>query len=423
MKRTAPDRTTSQPKPVQRLTVKEGNLKARITLVILAVVVAVAAFAVGMHSLTSVDTGWRQVEATSSGAMNCSQDFQFDYYLGGRGASAVAELKAVTALYTQAAEHAHQVFNSQEVAGETNNLFVLNRNPNTPIQVDALLYQAFQQVESSGSRFVYMGPALAEYTSLFFCNEDWETEGFDPYQNQELRSYLTQLATFAGDDQSISVKLLGDNTLQLNVSEEYAAFARENGVTNLVDFAWTKNAFIIDYMAQVMTEKGYTRGAISSYDGFVRCLGEEGLQYSFNLYDSLPGGLVCQAAQLSYAGNTSLVHLHGFPINTERETNYYQFRDGTVRTAYLDMNDGLCKAAVPTLIATSAKAGCAEMLLDMLPLYARDELDQQALLRQTAQGVYPLYIQEKQIITTSPGVTISKVLEGYRVTAPEEATE
>lgn len=421
MKRTAPDRTVGQPKPVKRVEVKEGHFKARVTLVILAIVVALAAFSAGVAALTSASDGWQEIEATSSGKMNCSQDFYFNYYLGASGMSATAELKAITTLYTQATEHAYQVFNVQGVADDFNNLYYLNRNPNTPVEVDELLYRAFQQVNALDSRYVFMAPVLAEYTSLFYCAEDWETEGFDPYQNDELRDYMAQVAAFARDSRAISVTLLGDNTLQLNVSEEYAAFAKENGVVNLVDFDWMKNAFIIDYLAQVMEENGFTRGAISGYDGFVRCLGEEQLSYSFNLYDRLESGSICTAGRLNYAGGTSLVHLHSFVLNPDKETYFYQFADGTVRTAYVDMADGLCKQSLPVLIGTSRSTGCAEVLLRLLPYYAADELDEAGLLGLAEQGVYPTYIQDRKIISTSPDVTVDALYDGYTM-AKENVT-
>lgn len=418
MKRIAPDRTVGQPKPVKRVEVKDGNMKARITLVILAIMVAVAAFTTGVAALTSVSNGWQEIEVSSSGAMNCSQDFYFNYYLGASGVSATAELKAVTALYTQATEHAYQVFNSLAPAEDFGNLFYLNRNPNTPVQVDELLYRAFEQANGLGSRYVFMAPVLAEYTSLFYCTEDWETEGFDPYQNDELREYLAQAAAFARDPAAISITLLGDNTLQMNVSEKYAAFARENDIINLVDFDWMKNAFIIDYLAQVMEAGGYTRGAISSYDGFVRCLGEEQLIYSFNLYDRLESGSLCTAGRLNYIGGTSLVHLHSFVLNPEKETYAYQFADGTVRTAHVDMADGLSKQSLPALIGTSHTAGCAEILLRLLPYYATDHLNEAALLGTTAQGIYPVYVRDKQIISTSPDVTIDQLFDGYTLAQP-----
>lgn len=418
MKRTAPDRTAYQPKPVERVELDEKNTKARITLVILAVVIAVIAFGYAIGSSTSVDHGWREIEADGAAGMNCSQDFQFNYYLGGSGMSAAAELKAITNLYTQATTTAYHAFNANELGQGTNNLFFLNRNVNTPIQVDPVLYQAFETVNSLDSRYVFMAPVFAEYHSLFFCSEDWETAGFDPYQNEDIRQYVAQVAAFARSPEHVRIDLMGDHTLQLTVSDEYLAFAKENGIVNLVDFYWMKDAFIIDYLARVMEENGYNRGAISSYDGFVRCLSADQLGYSFHLYDLLEGSTVCKAARLNYTGCTSLVHLHSFPLNKEKELYFYQFDDGTVRTPHVDMADGLSKTALPALIGTSRTVGCAEMLLRLLPYYAADNLDAAGLRR--LEGIYPLYCTEKRIMTTTPDVTLDEVFEGYEVIPPEK---
>lgn len=417
MKRTAPDRTAHQPRPVERVEVNEGNVKARIIYLILAILIAVIAFVYAMNTSTSVDTGWHEIEADTA-EMNCGQDFVFNYYLGGGGVSVAAEYKALVLLYTQACEDAYRAFNVQEMFEGTRNLFYLNRNPNTPLQVEPVLYQAFELLNRLNSRYVFLAPVYAEYHSLFFCNEDWETAGYDPYQNEDISAYFQQVADFAGNPEHIRVELLGDNTLQLVVSEEYAAFAKENGISTYADFYWMKNAFIIDYLAQVMEEHGYNCGAISSYDGFVRCLGEEQLKYSYDYYDLLRDNVACKAARLNYAGGTSLVQLRSFPLNPQKEMYYYQFGDGSVRTAYADMKDGKSKEVVPTMIATSRKVGCAETLLRLLPYYAADVLDTAGLEQLTEESVYPLYSVDGQITATSPDVALDEVFEGYEVLIP-----
>lgn len=417
MKRTAPDRTARQPRPVERVEVHEGNVKARIIYLILAILIAVIAFVYAMNASTSVDAGWHEIEADTA-EISCGQDFVFTYYLGGAGVSAAAEYKALVLLYTQACEDAYRAFNAQEMFEGAGNLFSLNSSPNTPLQVEPMLYQAFERLNRLNSRYVFLAPVYTEYHSLFFCNDDWETAGYDPYQNEDISAYFQQVADFAGNPEDIRVELLGDNTLQLVVSEEYAAFAKENGISTYVDFYWMKNAFIIDYLAQVVEEHGYNRGAISSYNGFVRCLGEEQLKYSFDYYDLLKESVACKAARLNYAGGTSLVQLRSFPLNPQKEMYYYQFEDGSVRTAYADIKDGKSKEAVPTMIATSREAGCAEMLLRLLPFYAADALDAAGLEQLTAEAIYPLYSLDRKITATSPDVTLDEVFEGYEVLAP-----
>lgn len=419
MKRTAPVRTTFQPRPVDRVEVHDRHAGVRIILAALAVVIAVAAFAWAIGALTRVDQGWREIEVSSSGEMNCSQDFIFSYDLGGSGISAAAELKAITALYTEATERAYRVFSVYEPCEGDNNLYALNRSVNTPVQVDPLLYQAFELVERLGSRYVYLAPVYAEYHSLFFCSEDWETQGFDPYQNEDVRLFMEQAAAFARSPADVRVELLGNSTLRLTASDAYLAFAEEYGIVDLVDFSLMKNAFVIDALAQVMEDAGYNRGVISSYDGFVRSLSAPQLSYAYNLYDQPQERQVCKAARLSYGGGTSLVNLRSFPLNRQKEIYFYVFADGTVRTAYADLKDGMSRSALPSLLATSHSAGCAETLLRLLPFYAAETLDEAGLLTLAEQGIFPLYPLNGRIVATDSGVTLDEVAEGYQVIRPE----
>ena len=58
----------------------------------------------------------------------------------------------------------------------------------------------------------------------------------------------------------------------MSVSDDYLAFAEKNFISDFIDFSWMKNAFITDYVADVMIDNGYTLGSLTSYDGFTRNL-------------------------------------------------------------------------------------------------------------------------------------------------------
>lgn len=413
MKRTAADRTARQPKPVERVEVNEKGTKKRIVLLIVAILVALGAFGYAIGTLTKVETGWYVIEATSASEMNCAQDFVFRYYLGHSGIGAAAENKALSMLYTEATEKAYQIFNARENSLPYNNIYFLNRNLNQPVQVDEALYDAFALVEKTGSRYMYLGPAFQEYHSLFFCTEEWETEGFDPYRNEDQKAYLAQVAAFANDPAHIQLQLMGENTVQLNVSEAYQAFAKEYGIRDYLDLYLMQDAFIIDYLANTLQEAGYTMGVLSSYDGYTRCLSEKALDYANPVYAQVDALHVTEVARVQYPGGTSMVQFHSMPINPQKELYYFQFKNGDTRTAYLDEKDGLCKEALPLLSATSRDMGCAETALRLMPLYAADVLDTKALQTLAEEGIYPLYCENNTVFAADPQMTVNILTEGY----------
>jgi len=414
MKRTVRDRTENRPQAVERIELDEGHSRARVVILILAIVVALTAFGYGIVNKATVNSGWRDIEVNSR-EINCGQDFVFTYHLGSSGISAAREAKALTIVYTEACETAYRVFSSRDWFEDVGNLCAVNVNVNQPVRVHPALYEAFELMERLDSRYAYLAPVYDEYSSVFFCNDDWETAGFDPWQNEDVAAYCARAAGFARNADDVRVQLLGDNTVRLNVSDEYLAFAEEYGIERFVDFYWMTDAFVIDYLAQQLRDAGYTLGALSSHDGFVRCLGGEGMSFSYMVHDIPAEGLIAAVARMDYPGDTALVNLHSFPLNTQKEIYYYQFEDGTFRSAIADIEDGLSKGVTPAMIATSDSVGCAEMLLKLLPLYATDTLDEAALAALTEEKIHPLYCLGSEIVTTDPSVTLADVAEGYTV--------
>jgi hypothetical protein len=392
MSRTAKNRDLPHPKPVQKIELSEKNVKLRILFIVLFLALALAAFTRGIQGLLTTESGYVTITPQSSAELNCSSEFVFQYNLGAGHASATAEKKAITALYTDAAVTAFQVFHKEQAFDGVYNVYYINQHPGEVIEVDELLYQAFLQLEESGRRDLYLAPIYAEYENLFGCQEDSLAYNFDPYRNEELREEFAKTAEFINDPDAVQVVLLGDNKIKLQVSEEYAAYWEETGYASYIDFSWMKNAFIIDYLADVMMENGYTRGSISSYDGFVRNLDDSGNAYSFNLYDRV-GQTVYPAATMEYSGAAAIVYLRSYKMNSLDAQHYYELENGEVRTPYVDTADGLCKNALNNLVSYSYKEGCAAVLLRMMPLYIADAFDKTAVAALSSEGIYSVYFE------------------------------
>ena len=272
------------------------------------------------------------------------------------------------------------------------------------------LYTALETLAASGDRTVYLGPVYELYNNIFSCQDDALTAEFDPRQDDDTRQYFARCTAFADDPAAISLELLGQGQVRLNVSEAYLAFAREQQIESFVDLYWMENAFIIDYLADVLTENGYTNGMLSSYDGFVRALGGAADQYGAGLYDLAEGERV-QAAALCFDGKMSMVYLHGHPLGEQDSRYYYEFADGRVCTAYLDAADGLCKNAVEALVGFSRTDGCAETLLRLIPIYVAESLDEKALDDLAAEGIYTAWCRDGEVLYTDPELELSDLYD------------
>lgn len=412
MGRTARDnRDRPHPKPVQKIELSEGNVKQRLIAVVVVLVVGAAALAYAVNQLLTPDMGWQTIKAGSTDGATCAGEFVFLYELGAAGGSVTAESKAVSALYTDACRKMYQLYHTQESFEGVVNLREINLHPNEPLMVDEALYRAFETVQRHGDRTIYLGPVYARYNDLFNCLDDAQLVDFDPYLSGEVREEYAAAAAFACDPAAIDLCLLGDGQVCLYVSEEYLAYARRAGIERFLDFGWLTNAFVVDYLADVMTENGYTHGSISSYDGFSRNLDGRGLSYAQNVYDYEEGFFASPLAVMQYEGPMAITYLRDYPINDADSQRIYQLRTGELRSCYLDPADGLCKSAAHDLICYSAAAGCAEIALQAAPIYVAETLDIQALETLASSGIQSVRCEDRTVRGTDPELTLTGLYE------------
>lgn len=383
-----------EPKPQPAVEVSEKHVSLRFVLLIIFVVVAVVSLTYGFTSLFSTDPGWRAVEV-ESGEISCGQDFVFNYNVGVSGVNATQEYRSLTSLYTQACRNAYRLFYN-EVTDAPGNLFAVNSHINEAVEVDPVLYQAFETVQRYGSRLLYMAPVYVEQERMFSYTNELDAMRYDPAQNPEIMDYICQLVVFTNDPAHVSLELLGNHQVKLTVSAEYLAFAEENGIDAFLDFGWTKNAFIIDYLAQTMMDGGYTRGCISSYDGFSRNLDASGESFSFNIFDRL-GNELQMPAKLDYSGEMSIVYLRNYPMSGQSmdRWHYMSFSNGSIATVFLDPADGVSKSATDNLVSYSSKASCSEILMESAAVYLADTLDETAIAAMQEQGIYSIWFEGK----------------------------
>ena len=237
-----------------KIQLPEGRLGLRLALVIVLIALAVGSFALGINSIFSTEAGLAEVSALS-GEMNAGESFTFYYYLGYDGTNATDERRTLRSLYTEAATDALELFGA-DIESETVGLCYISRHPNEDTEVGQALYSAFELLEESGTRYHYLAPLYAQYHALCSSQSDVEAAQYDPRLDAAQGEFFARTAAFASDEGSVDIELLGEGRVRLSVSEEYLAFAQENGISSFVDLGWMENAFIADYMAGALIEAG-----------------------------------------------------------------------------------------------------------------------------------------------------------------------
>ncbi|MBR2353850.1 MAG: hypothetical protein IKA76_05035 [Clostridia bacterium] len=384
-------------KPVQRIELSEKNKKVRIVLLIVFAVIALGAFGFAIFSSLHTEDGWYSIQVQSA-EDHCGDDFIFNYYVADSEVSAKTQYDRITALYSEAAVKAYRMFHAEEAFADVNNLYSINTHAGETLVVDEILYRAFELLEQKGSRYLYFGPLYEEYALRFFgYGQAAIAENDDPYVNTELAAYFAELAAFANDPASVQLELLGENRVRLLVSEEYAEFAEENGFDRFLDFFRIKNAFVVDFLAETMLENGYSYGAISSYDGYTRTLDQKHV-YAYTLFDRRDQ-VVSAIATLSYQNGGSLVYLRNYPMSEQESFFYYASERLTIPPMFNPAN-GLYQTATNGMIGYSKTLGCAETVLDLMPLYTAEEVDVVEMLALNGREIATVWCEDHCVCYT-----------------------
>lgn len=376
-------------KPVTKIELTVGDEKRRWILAGVCLLIGIAAIAYGFSQALRVQPGWEEVTVQSQ-QTHLGRDFQFQYDFTEAGGKATAVNTALTKCYSRGAERAYQLFSSDVEEPGLYNMAYLNRHVNEAVTVEKELHRALSQVAASESRQLFLAPARVEYDRVFLCETDAEAAIYDPARNEETKAWLEELSVFVHDPSHIRLEMLEDSQVKLAVSREYLAFAEENGIEVFADFGWMRNAFAADLMAEALMEQGFTKGYLTSFDGFTRNLDGSGT-YTQNLF-ARNGNDIYMPGRIHYTGPMAIVALRDYPVSDRDRWNYYSYEDGAVVTGFLDSADGMSKSATTDLLACSREMGCGELALELAEVWICGSFQPDALA-----GISAVWPQDKTL--------------------------
>lgn len=404
-------------KPVQRITLSEEHIGLRIAAAVLCVLIAVGAIGYAVYHLVATESGWTIIEPEVTAEKNGCQEFVLQYELGRSGAAAGPQQRALAKAYTAANGEAYRLFSTDRF-DELHNVGYLNDHPNEVVTVDKALYDAFALLEEHGSRYIYLAPVYERYDALFFCTEDHEAEDFDPMVNEGVRAFIREVLPYTKEE--ISLELLGEGKVRLNVSDAYLKYAEEQELGKFLDFFWLRNAFIADYTAEALEAEGYTNGVLSSYDGFTRHLGDVSIPLSFNILDNEDGANYA-AAVMAHENGVNLVYLRDHPMGDLDVLHYYTWADGQIRGPYVDTEDGVSKSAVSDLVAYGKDKSCAQLALAAHDVFAADRLEPERISEAAKEGVDLIFAHDRVVYHTDPDVELTNAYKDDEVSYRIEA--
>ena len=400
------------PRPNQKTNLNQdssrhGSIIRHILIVVLMAISCVAVYN-GLNSTRNLEPGWQEIQVSTQEA-NCSGEFLLMYDFSDYSTKdSIEELKNVNALYTTLTEECYAIFTASDHETEFRNVRYLNDHINEKVTLEPVLYKALERIVRYESRYPFLAAVYESYDQVFLQTDEMDARRYDPSKSAVLLEYVQEAASYANDSNMVWLELFGDNQVCLHVSDAYLAFADTYGLDTFFDFHWMTNAFIIDYMADVLTGNGYTAGYLACYDGFNRNLDTRGISYSHNVYDRLDNEVYLPVVY-NYREPTSIVVLRNYNMSDMDRWHYFSYSDGTITTTFLDPADGMSKSATDNLFAYSHTLSCAEILLQTAPVFIAEELDLAALQNLTNQGIYAIWGEGTDVCYNEAEVNLAVV--------------
>lgn len=371
--------------------------------------VGISALVWAVNGLITKEPGWTEIEADSSGEPTCAADFNLFYNAGADGSDPTAQIKTLTALYTDVSADAEKLFSVTAHDDDIHGISLLNANVNKQVTVEKEVYDALLLFKESKSREMFLAPVYEQYNTLFFCSSDEEAETLDPASNEEQRDVISEMIAFVSDPDHIDIILDEENRVTLRLSDEYLAYARENGIETFVDLYWMKNAFAADYMAERLSGEGFTEGYITCGEGFTRSLGGKDIFLNSTVYDRVEKNIY-KAAYVGFGRVKSVVVFHDYPSGRNNDTYYYQYADGRMVTPYISASDGLCRASVSNLTVCSETESCAQAVLAAKSAYFSEEFPAEKLQKKLGGKFGFVYSKGGTVYLSSSKIKVESLL-------------
>ena len=350
-------------KSEQKVQLSKAHIQKRFVAFVICLLVALLAFFVAIKNLTYFEVGYKTIESEEI----YDDELIFNYYCQDR-----ATYKQVSVIYRDLTKQIYQLLDESNEYEGINNVYSINHNINQIITVDSILYDQLKTFLDSGNREILLGPVYSLYKAVFSCDQDYQTEDFSPDKNEQIKEIIQQLIKFINDENSVSIELLADNQVRLNVSEQYRLYMEENGLDCYVDFYWMKNSFIVDFVCDNLTERGLTQGYLCSYDGFSRFMDCDDVIYHY--YDILNDS-ISHICDIEIEKNHCMVTYKSFIMNQFDSFYRYVYQDNLVENCYININDGNDYSAVSSLNIYSDTDSVVKLMLDSYKYYISDSVN------------------------------------------------
>ena len=294
------------------------HLKLRAVAFVLALAVALAAFTVGVLSLTRKSPGYYDVEAsTDDETILYAKSLRLSYYFPDEKTDIRGTLRQLQTVYPGALKEYSRLLDAENTFPGVINPAMLNRNLGKEMTVSADLFEVLtdayaKTLEQQGYN-MFAGPLYAVWDTLLYLEEP---QDFDPAVNTAEKERLERIAAAVNNLDNFDFEVVDaeKHIVRFDVSDAVQRLLAEEELGDRVlDLNLLREAYLLRLIGDRLEKRGFHDGYLSTANGLVRCLsGRAAGEYC--LYAFANGAAVPAATALLRGGTAfSLYRTLAFP--------------------------------------------------------------------------------------------------------------
>jgi len=318
----------------EEITISTKHLRLRIVLFAVALLVAVAAFVIGVRSIGRRDPGYSRIEATDKDLLRWNGAVDFEYRFEGSSASIRAQSRALQGVYAEALGWAEKLLDAEERYPGYANLATLNQCMGEDVTVSSELFDvltdALARTQAGEGYSLFAGPLYAEWNGLLLLEDP---EDFDPSADPEEAERLRRLAEAVNDPDNFRFQIVDaqQHVVRFGVSEDLLRLLEELELScPVLDLNLLHDAYLLQLVAMRVEARGYDSGYLTTPHGLTLALSGES-DAELRLF-GLQGTDAVPAAKTPLEGGRSYGALRAFAL--PGETYWYYTVESEGETLY-----------------------------------------------------------------------------------------
>ena len=314
----------------QDIELNTKNIALRTVLFVLALAVAVGAFAYGVAGMGHKDAGIYEVEAEPDESLPLyGGEMTLKYRFRGSSNEIRAQLNEVRSVYSAALKRAYIYFDARTAREGWTNLASLNEAPGQDVRLEpevfAALLDAYELTKRQEGYNLFAGALYSAWLELLYLEEP---ETMDPLNDAQTRARLERVAAVVNDPGQFNLEIVDKDRCVVRFS--YSDAVRdllaeyELGQTAL-DLNVLRDAFELRYIAATLEERGWHEGYLTTHTGLALALSGYG-EGEYCLYGRVENDAVSALKADSGAGS-AFSQVRVFPYY-EGEYGFYSVGEG-----------------------------------------------------------------------------------------------